>query len=221
MISTLNDSWQALLSDELEQSYFKELIAFVDNAYDTTQVFPPKELIFNAFNLVNPEDVKVVIIGQDPYHGEGEANGLSFSVNNGVKMPPSLRNIFKEVAADTDLMLYPDTDLRRWAKQGVFLLNSTLTVEANKAGSHQGHGWEQFTDAVINRISCDTNHVVFLLWGKFAWQKEQLIDDSRHKVLKAVHPSPLSAYRGFFGCHHFTLVNTYLKKHGKAPIDWR
>ena len=221
LFSDLHPQWKQLLDDHLKLPYIHTLEQFVEQAYLTETVYPPRPLLFNAFEQCAPKDIKVVILGQDPYHGEGEANGLCFSVSNGVKTPPSLRNIFKEVALDTEEILYPDTDLVRWARQGVFLLNSTLTVKADKAGSHQGKGWEQFTDCVIHTLSDTYENIVFILWGKYAWQKEVLIDGNKHLVLKSVHPSPLSAYRGFFGSKHFTQANSYLEKHGRKSIDWR
>ncbi len=221
LFSELPESWKELLSDSLEQPYVGALSTFVEHAYRDEIVYPPRPLLFSAFNHCSPANVKVVILGQDPYHGAGEANGLCFSVHNGVKMPPSLRNIFKEVASDTEQMLFPDTDLSRWAKQGVFLLNSTLTVRKDRAASHQGKGWEQFTDEVIRKLSNQYKDIVFMLWGKYAWQKEHIIDANSHLILKAVHPSPLSAYRGFFGSNHFTQANSYLECHGRDGIDWR
>ncbi len=181
---------------------------------------PPAAKIFAAFDACPFDKVKVVILGQDPYHGPGQANGLCFSVNPGVRMPPSLVNIFKEVSADTGAPMPADGDLSRWARQGVLLLNATLTVEANRAGSHQGQGWEQFTDEVISRLSRDRDHLVFILWGSYAIRKSALIDQTRHLVLTSPHPSPLSAHRGFFGNHHFSRANAYLAASGETPVAW-
>jgi len=183
-------------------------------------VYPTPENVFNAFKLTPLGNIKVVILGQDPYHGEDQAHGLSFSVLNGTKVPPSLRNIYKELAADIDVGIPTSGNLEQWAAQGVFLLNSTLTVEDGQAGFHQGWGWEIFTDEVIRVISQEQPHVVFLLWGKFAQEKANLIDDSKHLLLKAPHPSPLSAHRGFFGCKHFSQANEYLRKNNIEPIRW-
>jgi uracil-DNA glycosylase len=208
------------LGGEFEKDYFAQLTQFVRSEYQQGTVYPPGKLIFNAFNLCPFDKVKVVILGQDPYHGEGQANGLCFSVNPGVRMPPSLVNIFKEIHADTGAPIPADGDLTRWATQGVMLLNATLTVEANHAGSHQGHGWEEFTDTVISRLSAHRNNLVFILWGSYAIRKSALIDASRHLILTSPHPSPLSAHRGFFGNHHFSRANAYLAAHGISPIVW-
>lgn len=216
----LNKDWKTVLSKEIAQPYFKELLAFLANEYKSKRIFPPKELVFNAFNYCPFNQVKVVIIGQDPYHGLGQANGLSFSVNDGMKFPPSLVNIFKALENDLDEPIPISGNLERWAKQGVLMLNATLTVEEAKAGSHQGKGWEQFTDKVIELISEQTTNTVFMLWGAFAQQKTSLIDGEKHLVLKAVHPSPLSAYRGFLTCKHFSKANGYLKQHQTSTIDW-
>lgn len=216
----LNKDWKTVLSKEIAQPYFKELLAFLVNEYKSKRIFPPKELVFNAFNYCPFNQVKVVIIGQDPYHGLGQANGLSFSVNDGMKFPPSLVNIFKALENDLDEPIPISGNLERWAKQGVLMLNATLTVEEAKAGSHQGKGWEQFTDKVIELISEQTTNTVFMLWGAFAQQKTSLIDEEKHLVLKAVHPSPLSAYRGFLTCKHFSKANAYLKQHQTSTIDW-
>jgi uracil-DNA glycosylase len=192
----------------------------VRTQYATREVFPPAGKIFAAFDACPFDKVKVVILGQDPYHGPGQANGLCFSVNPGVRMPPSLVNIFKEIHADTGAPIPADGDLTRWATQGVMLLNATLTVEANHAGSHQGHGWEEFTDTVISRLSAHRDNLVFILWGSYAIRKSALIDASRHLILTSPHPSPLSAHRGFFGNHHFSRANAYLAAHGISPIVW-
>ncbi len=217
----IESSWKARLNDEFEKPYFQALTDFVKQEYATKQIFPPGRLIFNAFDSCAFDDVKVVILGQDPYHGLGQAHGLCFSVNDGIALPPSLQNIYKEIANDLNVTPYNLGNLERWAKQGVFLLNATLTVQANRAGSHQGRGWETFTDAVIRTLSQEREHLVFLLWGSYAQQKSALIDGSKHLILKAVHPSPLSAYRGFFGCKHFSKTNEYLRSHNIAEIDWR
>lgn len=218
---TIETSWKHALNNEFEQPYFEKLTQFVRNEYATTTVFPPAKLIFNAFNLCPFDKVKVVILGQDPYHNIGQAHGLSFSVNDGVPMPPSLVNICKEIENELKIKTLPTGNLERWAKQGVLLLNATLTVRAHLAGSHQGKGWEQFTDSVIRTIASQKEHVVFLLWGNYAIQKAKFIDKNRHLVLTAVHPSPLSVYRGFFGCGHFEQTNNYLISNNLEPIDWR
>ena len=214
------DSWKNILQSEFDAPYFKTLTDFVRNEYKTQTIYPPSGLIFNAFDKCPLDKVKVVIIGQDPYHGEGQAMGLSFSVPEGIRIPGSLLNIYKEIEQETGVRHAPSGDLTRWAEQGVLLLNATLTVRAHQAGSHQGHGWETFTDNVISLISKRLNGVVFLLWGSYASRKAQLIDQSRHLVLTAAHPSPLSAYRGFFGCGHFIKANEYLQSTGRLPIEW-
>ena len=223
-------SWGKALAEEFDKEYFHKLSVFVHDEYRQFVCYPPGKEIFNAFNLCPLDNVKVVILGQDPYHGPGQAEGLCFSVKTGIALPPSLVNIFKEVKSDTGCVPAIITDemgrkmydgsLRRWASQGVFLLNATLTVREHLAGSHQRHGWETFTDAVISKISKHCTNVVFLLWGAPAGRKSSLIDSSRHLVLKSAHPSPLSAYRGFFGNNHFTMCNNYLVQHGKEPIKW-
>ena len=215
---TIEPSWQAHLQKEFDKPYFENLIAFVKQEYAHYTVYPPGRLIFNAFNLCPFDKIKVVLIGQDPYHEPGQAHGLCFSVNDGVQFPPSLNNIFKEIKDDTGADIPTSGNLTRWAEQGVLLLNATLTVREHMAGSHQKHGWEEFTDAVIRIISEEREGVVFILWGSYAQSKAQLIDSSKHFVLKSAHPSPLSAYRGFFGNHHFSLTNMYLQKNGKTPI---
>lgn len=227
----IEQSWGSALAEEFEKDYFKKLSVFVHDEYRQFVCYPPGKEIFNAFNLCPLDKVKVVIIGQDPYHGAGQAEGLCFSVKTGVQLPPSLVNIFKEVKADTghvppiitDKMgkkMY-DGSLRRWASQGVFLLNATLTVREHLAGSHQRHGWEQFTDAVIRTVSEHKEHVVFILWGGYARSKASLIDRSKHLVLESVHPSPLSANRGgWFGNHHFSSCNAWLQQQGITPVDW-
>lgn len=216
----IEQGWNEVLSKEFNEPYFEKLTDFVKNEYKNHKIFPPLGELFSAFDLCPFNKVKVVIIGQDPYHGPGQAHGLCFSVRNGVKFPPSLRNIFKEINADLGTAVPQSGDLTRWATQGVLLLNATLTVRAHQAGSHQGKGWEQFTDAAINAISEQKEKVVFLLWGAYAQRKGQVIDKSKHLVLESVHPSPLSASRGFFGNHHFSRANHYLVENGKSPIEW-
>jgi uracil-DNA glycosylase len=216
----IEPSWEAILSPEFEKPYFKKLIDFVKVEYNTKQVFPEQVEIFNSFELCPFSQVKVVIIGQDPYHGPGQAHGLCFSVKEGVPIPPSLRNIFKEINNDLGTPMPQSGDLTRWAKQGVLLINATLTVQAHQAGSHQNKGWETFTDAVIKSISEQKEHRVFLLWGAYAQRKGLLIDKTRHLVMESVHPSPLSASKGFFGNHHFSSTNSYLESKGFVPISW-
>lgn len=217
----INDSWAERLGNEFAQPYFSQLTDFVRHEYATTTCYPPGRLIFNAFNLCPFDSVKVVIIGQDPYHEAGQAMGLSFSVPDGVAMPPSLQNIFKEIQGDLGIGVPQSGNLTRWAEQGVLLLNATLTVRGHQAGSHQRHGWERFTDAAISRLSEGRDHLVFILWGGYARSKASLIDRSRHLVLESVHPSPLSANRGgWFGNHHFSRCNEYLAGHGMGPINW-
>ena len=217
----INDSWAERLGNEFAQPYFSQLTDFVRHEYATTTCYPPGRLIFNAFNLCPFDSVKVVIIGQDPYHEAGQAMGLSFSVPDGVAMPPSLQNIFKEIQGDLGIGVPQSGNLTRWAEQGVLLLNATLPVRAHQAGSHQRHGWERFTDAAISRLSEGRDHLVFILWGGYARSKASLIDRSRHLVLESVHPSPLSANRGgWFGNHHFSRCNEYLAGHGMGPINW-
>lgn len=217
----IEQSWKAHIGDEFDKQYFVDLTRFVREEYLGHRCFPPGKYIFNAFNLCPFDDVKVVIIGQDPYHEMGQAMGLSFSVPDGVMMPPSLINIFKEIEMDLGTPMPKSGDLTRWAKQGVLLLNATLTVREHAAGSHQQRGWEEFTDAAIRALSRDRDNLVFILWGGYARSKAKLIDQSRHLVLESVHPSPLSANRGgWFGNHHFSRCNEYLKAHGKEAITW-
>jgi len=216
----IEPTWKAELQTEFEKEYFKGLTGFVRNEYKTKLTFPPASLIFNAFEQCPFDKVKVVIIGQDPYHGDGQAHGLCFSVNDGVAFPPSLLNIFKEINRDLGVPTPKSGNLTRWAQQGVLLLNATLTVQAHMAGSHQGKGWETFTDAVIHKLATEKEQLVFMLWGSYAQKKGAFIDSTRHLVLKSVHPSPLSAYRGFIGNNHFSLTNQYLKDNGKAQIEW-
>lgn len=217
----IEQSWKELLAEEFEKEYFEKLTSFVREEYKgSTPIYPPAKLIFNAFDHCPVSNVKVVILGQDPYHGAGQANGLCFSVNKGIAFPPSLINIFKEIANDTGRAIPQDGDLTRWSEQGVLLLNSTLTVRAASAGSHQNKGWEQFTDAVIRKLADSCNNIVFILWGSYAQKKGAFIDRAKHLVLSSPHPSPLSAYHGFFGNHHFTQTNEYLRQHGKEEIIW-
>ena len=217
----IDNSWREHIGAEFEKPYFSALTDFVRHEYTTTTCYPPGSLIFNAFNLCPFDRVKVVIIGQDPYHEPGQAQGLSFSVPEGVHFPPSLQNIFKEIQLDLGKPMPPTGDLTRWAEQGVLLLNATLTVRAHQAASHQRHGWEQFTDAAIRALNAERENLVFILWGGYARSKAQLIDRSRHLVLESVHPSPLSANRGgWFGNHHFSQCNAYLREHGEQEIDW-
>ena len=216
----IDESWKNILKDEFSKEYFEKLVRFVKSEYASTTIYPPAPLIFNAFNKCNFNNLKVVIIGQDPYHTPGAAHGLCFSVPDGERIPPSLRNIYKEINEDLGKEIPSSGNIEHWANQGVFLLNATLTVRANEAGSHQKKGWEQFTDAVISRISANKNNVVFLLWGAYAQKKEELIDLSKHYILKSVHPSPLSASRGFFGNHHFSKTNEYLLSKGIQEINW-
>lgn len=216
----IEESWKRELAEEWKKDYFVRLTQFVREEYATKQIFPPGHQIFAAFNSTPFHDVKVVILGQDPYHDVGQANGLCFSVNDGIQFPPSLRNIFKEIESDIGTPVPQSGDLSRWAKQGVLLLNATLTVEAHRAGSHQRHGWEQFTDSVIAHLAEHRDNLVFILWGSYAIGKGAFIDRNRHLVLTSVHPSPLSAHRGFFGNHHFSRTNQYLIEHGKTPIEW-
>lgn len=216
----IEESWKEELHDEWSKDYFVRLTNFVRNEYATKQIFPPGRQIFAAFNATPFNEVKVVILGQDPYHDVGQANGLCFSVNDGIQFPPSLRNIFQEIHNDIGSPIPQSGDLTRWAKQGVLLLNATLTVEAHKAASHQRQGWEQFTDEVISHLSNHRQNLVFILWGSYAISKRSLIDPDKHLILTSVHPSPLSAYRGFFGNKHFSKANNYLVEHGKTPITW-
>ena len=216
----IENSWKSLLTNEFEKPYFDNLTRFVHEEYRTHKVFPPAKLIFNAFDQCPFDQLKVVILGQDPYHGPGQAHGLCFSVNDGIDFPPSLRNIFKELHNDTGKPIPSSGNLTEWARQGVLLLNATLTVRAGQAGSHQKKGWEEFTDAVIHKINAEKNHVVFILWGAYAIRKGEFIDQNKHLVLTSVHPSPLSASRGFFGNKHFSRANDFLKLHGQKPVIW-
>lgn len=221
-ILTIDPSWQAHTKGEFTKPYFVELQKFLHTAYkyNDASVYPAQENIFRALNECAFDDVRVVILGQDPYHNEGQANGLAFSVDKGSTLPPSLQNIFKEIESDLGHTASHDGDLSRWAKQGVLLLNATLTVRAHEAGSHQGKGWEEFTDAVIEKLAREREGIVFLLWGAYAQRKGESVDTNKHLVLTAAHPSPLSAYRGFFGCKHFSKTNRYLKERGECEIEW-
>lgn len=216
----IEESWKQVLQSEFDKPYFADLVQFVKTAYAKGKIYPPAPLIFNAFDQCPFDDVKVVIIGQDPYHGPGQAHGLCFSVNDGVAFPPSLINIFKEIERDLNIALPTSGNLTRWANQGVLLLNATLTVQAHQAGSHQGKGWETFTDAVIKTLAEQKTDLVFMLWGSYAQRKGAYIDSQKHLVLKTVHPSPLSAYRGFIGCGHFSAANGFLRARGKQEIKW-
>lgn len=216
----IDASWKRVLQDEFEKPYFAQLTSFVRDEYKTKKIFPPGNMIFSAFDHCPFDKVKVVIIGQDPYHNDGQAHGLCFSVNTGVDFPPSLINIFKEIERDLGKPMPTSGNLERWADQGVLLLNATLTVQAHSAGSHQGRGWETFTDAVIRKVAQEKEHVVFMLWGNYAQQKGAVVDGQKHLVLKSVHPLPLSAYRGFIGCGHFSTANNYLISNGLNPINW-
>jgi uracil-DNA glycosylase len=217
----IESSWKSRFREDFEKEYFVRLTEFVKKEYKTGTIFPPGSLIFNAFNRCPFDLIKVVIIGQDPYHGPGQAHGLCFSVRDGVELPPSLINIFKEIESDMGYKPHASGNLERWASQGVLLLNATLTVRAYQAGSHQRKGWEEFTNSVIRVISNEKKNLVFFLWGSYAQKKGETIDRSRHLVLESVHPSPLSAERGFFGNKHFSRCNNYLKENGIVPIDWR
>lgn len=216
----IEESWKEHLQQEFEKPYFRTLTDFVRKEYTIKTVYPPAKLIFNAFDSCPFDKVKVVIVGQDPYHEPGQAHGLCFSVNEGVQIPPSLVNIYKEIENDLGIPAPRSGDLTRWAKQGVLLLNATLTVQAHRAGSHQGKGWEEFTDAVIRCLAEERDHLIFILWGAYAQRKGATIDANKHLVLKSPHPSPLSSHRGFFGNKHFSSTNDYLLAHGKDPINW-
>jgi uracil-DNA glycosylase len=217
----IDPTWKSKLHQEFEKDYFVRLAEFVKSEYNQNTIYPPGSLIFNAFNLCPFHNVKAVIIGQDPYHGPGQAHGLCFSVRDGVDFPPSLVNIFKEIGTDMGIQRPSNGNLERWASQGVLLLNATLTVRAHQAGSHQKKGWEQFTDSVINVLNNEKSNLVFFLWGAYAQKKGEAIDRTKHLVLESVHPSPLSAMRGFFGNNHFSKCNAYLKENGIEPINWQ
>ena len=217
----MHEDWLKLIGEEFEKPYYVALNRFITKERLKYTVYPEQENIFRALNLTLPEDVKVVLIGQDPYHGPLQANGLSFSVARGITPPPSLRNIFKEVIEDVGINMPSHGDLTAWATQGVLLLNATLTVRKNEPGAHQNKGWEQFTDAIIKALNAHYNGLIFLLWGNYAKQKKALIDQRKHHILTAAHPSPFAAHRGFFGCRHFSTVNQLLKEQGKSPINWQ
>jgi uracil-DNA glycosylase len=216
----IEQSWKQHLMPEFDKPYFVNLTNFVRDEYRTKTIYPPAKLIFNAFDQCPFDEVEVVIVGQDPYHEPGQAHGLCFSVNDGIEIPPSLQNIYKEIHDDLGKPIPRSGNLERWARQGVLLLNATLTVQAHRAGSHQGKGWEEFTDAAIRHLANERQNLVFILWGAYAQRKGENIDTNRHLVLKSPHPSPLSAHRGFFGNKHFSKANEYLVAHGKKPIDW-
>ena len=220
----ISNDWLPVLQGEFKKPYYSELYKFLKDEYNTTKIFPPSEDIFNAFHYTPYNKVKVVILGQDPYHNDGQAHGLAFSVKPEIRerdMPPSLKNIYKELHDDLGLYIPNNGYLKKWADQGVLLLNTVLTVRAHLAASHQKHGWEQFTDAVIRSLNDSPNPIVFMLWGRPAGEKEIMLDNEKHLVLKAPHPSPLSASRGFFGCRHFSKCNAFLEKNGISPIDWQ
>ena len=220
-INQIDKSWQQFLKQEFKKDYFIELKNFLKEEYKQQTIYPPKEQIFNALNLTPFDEVKVVILGQDPYHGENQSHGLAFSVSVDVKIPPSLRNIYKEIKSELNIPIPDKGNLESWAKQGVLLLNTALTVQAGKAASHRKKGWEQFTDTIIEKLSENKSNLVFLLWGNFAHAKEKLIDTNKHTILKTVHPSPLSAHNGFWGCNHFIETNKKLKSLGIEEINWK
>ena len=220
-MSAISNDWNDQLKEEYKKGYYRDLFEFVKKEYDTRIVFPPSNDIFNAFHYTSFEDTKVVILGQDPYHNFGQAHGLCFSVLPPTEVPPSLQNIYKELHDDVGCYIPDNGLLTKWAKQGVLMLNTVLTVRAHEANSHAGHGWEQFTDAALKALNRKRTPVVFLLWGSPAQRKAELITNPKHLILKAPHPSPLSAYRGFFGCRHFSATNEFLKKNGMTPIDWQ
>lgn len=220
MTVKIEESWKKQLREEFEKEYFLKLTDFVKEEYGQKRIYPPGSLIFSAFDHCSFDDVKVVIVGQDPYHGPGQANGLCFSVADGVRHPPSLQNIFKEIQSDLGLPIPSSGNLERWADQGVLLLNATLTVEASRAGSHQNQGWEAFTDKVLEVVSNNKEHIVFLLWGAYAQKKGAILNGEKHLILKSPHPSPFSAHSGFFGNKHFSKTNQYLTSKGLTPINW-
>jgi len=220
-MAAISNDWLPVLSPEFSKPYYKDLFRFVQTEYQTRQIFPPAQDLFNALHLTPLSKVKVVILGQDPYHGDGQAHGLCFSVRPDVDIPPSLVNIYRELHDDLGCRMPDNGCLTKWADQGVLLLNTVLTVRAHQAGSHRGHGWEQFTDAIIRAVNSQNRPVVYMLWGAPAQAKRQMLDNPRHLVLTAPHPSPLSAYRGFFGCRHFSQCNAFLEAHGEKPIDWQ
>ena len=216
----VGNKWDEILEEEYQKDYFKKIELYINNAYKERPIFPPKNYIFRALSLTDYDDVKVVILGQDPYHGEGEANGLAFAVNNGIKLPPSLKNIYKELNSDLNIPISDKGDLTCWAKEGVLLLNSVLTVEKDKPASHKNLGWENFTDAIIKKVNEKDTPVVFILWGNFARNKKSLITNSKHLILEATHPSPFSCNYSFFGSKPFSKTNTFLKEHGQKEIDF-
>lgn len=216
----ISEDWKRVLQPEFDKPYFEQLTSFVRSEYASRKIFPQGRNIFRAFDKCPFENVKVVVIGQDPYHGDGQANGLCFSVNDGVQFPPSLQNIFKEIHDDIGTPFPASGNLDRWAEQGVLLLNAVLTVRAHEAASHAGKGWEQFTSAVVKALSEQRQGIVYMLWGSYAQNKGSIVDPARNLILKSVHPSPLSAYRGFFGCRHFSKANEYLRSTGKTEIAW-
>lgn len=220
MAVKLEKTWKEALKDEFSKPYFKALSEFVHNEYSSATIYPPAKLIFNALDSLPVDKVRVVILGQDPYHGPGQAHGLSFSVQNGVTPPPSLKNIYKELQSDIGVTPPKSGNLDRWVKEGVLLLNATLTVRAHQAGSHQNKGWEQFTDAIIHHLAETKKNLVFILWGSYAQKKGSFIDNNKHLVITSVHPSPLSAYNGFFGSRPFSKTNEYLKLHHQEPVNW-
>ena len=220
-MAAISNDWLPVLAPEFRKPYYKDLFQFVQTEYQTRQIFPPAQDLFNALHLTPLSKVKVVILGQDPYHGDGQAHGLCFSVRPDVDIPPSLVNIYRELHDDLGCRMPDNGCLTKWADQGVLLLNTVLTVRAHQAGSHRGHGWEQFTDAIIRAVNSQNRPVVYMLWGAPAQAKRQMLDNPRHLVLTAPHPSPLSAYRGFFGCRHFSQCNAFLEEHGEKPIDWQ
>lgn len=219
--NTLESSWKSILLDELESDYFTNLKSFLKEEYNANNIFPEVSLIFHALNLTPFKHVKVIILGQDPYHGERQANGLCFSVNKGEKIPPSLNNIYKELKQDLGIPIPEHGDLAKWAKQGVLLLNTTLTVRKGEAGSHHNKGWERFTDAIIQKLNTHKSSLVFILWGRKAQEKTKFVNQEKHFVLKAAHPSPFSAFNGFLGCKHFSKTNKRLRDIGQKPINWK
>jgi len=220
-MAPISNDWKEVFQAEYAKPYYKDLFQFVNREYQTGVVFPPGEDIFNAFHLTPLHEVKVVILGQDPYHGDGQAHGLCFSVNKGIDIPPSLVNIYKELQADLGCSIPSHGNLTSWAQQGVLLLNTVLTVRAHQAFSHRNHGWEQFTDAAIRALDAQDRPIVFMLWGRPAREKKKLLHNPAHLILEAAHPSPLSAYSGFFGCRHFSRCNQFLEEHGETPINWQ
>lgn len=220
-MSAIDNDWLPALEQEFKKPYYKQLYRFVKDEYSKTPVFPPAEDIFNAFHFTPLSEVKVLILGQDPYHNDHQAHGLSFSVLPDTDIPPSLQNIYKELQDDLGCEIPNHGYLKKWADQGVLLLNTVLTVRAHQANSHKGHGWEQFTDAVISAVNAQDRPIVYMLWGRPAQEKASMLNNPKHLILKAPHPSPLSAYRGFFGCKHFSQANSFLQEHGIEPIDWQ